>query len=166
MRFAGMALALLLVSLAAGCASMSNRPTSDMVGEMIKQERKVLTLNSSIAPERLVDEMERFARVCIGGDINTSGIATAGPGIYVPVSTTIHQRVDRGVAADGSLWIALRMDSLLHVIAYGVHLRTLDDGTTEAKVFPADRRKADEIKQLLEGGGLFCHWKRLNYPYD
>ncbi len=166
MRFLGMAIPSLLVLLAAGCASMSNRPTSVMVGEMIKQERKVLILHSNIAPERLADEMERFARVCIGVEINVSSIATAGQGIYVPVSTTIHQRVDRGVEPDGSVWMALRMDSLLHGIAYGVHLRTLDDGTTEARIFPADRRKADEIKQLLEGGGLFCHWKRLNYPYD
>lgn len=58
------------------------------------------------------------------------------------------------------------MDGVLHMLAFGVQLRTLETGNTQAKVFPADARKADKIKQLIETGELFCHWQRLNYPYD
>ena len=40
------------------------------------------------------------------------------------------------------------------------------DGGTDVSVLAADARKVDRIKQTVEAGTLFCHWREFDYPYD
>jgi hypothetical protein len=89
----------------------------------------------------------------------------SGSGGIVTVSPTIHQRLERG-ETNGSPWVALRMDSSLHLVAFGVLLEQKDAEHVEAKVFPADAKKVAAIAAGLESGTLFCDWRELNYPYD
>lgn len=150
-----------------GCSIMVDRPTSEMIEDMAGQERKVVTIVVDMPARQLADELMRFAKVCIGTSVETSGTIPTGSGGYMSTTYTFDQLMDRGTEPDGSEWLGLRIDGFAaHALAFGVLLRPLGAGKTEAKVFPADRRKTDEIKFLLEGGGLFCSWKRLNYPYD
>ena len=86
--------------------------------------------------------------------------------MMVGVSTTADYVVERGVSPDGSHWIVLRANSTMAGVPAGAKLVARADGGTDVSVLAADARKVDRIKQTVEAGTLFCHWREFDYPYD
>lgn len=157
---------LLPLILSGGCASLKNRPTTEMVDSLLRTERKVVTVTLTDSEEALVQRMTQRAAACVESVVSSSGVAPAGPATFVPVRASMRQRLEEGRGADGGLWLALRMDGLIHGVAFGLHLRPLQDVGVEIKAFPADRRKPERIKELIASGEIFCSWREVSYPYD
>lgn len=161
-KFAAVAIASLAT---AACASLANRPTADMVAAELSKSRKIVQVRVSGSSAALANQLEAKGKLCTGSDVRASSVASSGTG-YVRVSSTVRQRIDRGSGTDGSLWLALRMDGILHAVAFGVSLQASADGRIDAKAFPADSRKVPEITAAIESGNLFCMWRDFSYPYD
>lgn len=156
----------LSLAVGSGCASFSNRPTSVMVQSLLATERKVVTFTLAGAPKAIEQRIIQRASACVEGVLKSSGVVPAGPGVLVPVSSSMHQRLEEGTDADGSRWLALRMDGLIHAVAFGLRLRSQDVDSVEIKAFPADHRKPGRIKELVASGEIFCAWREVSYPYD
>lgn len=156
----------LLLVVSSGCVSFSNRPTDVMVKSLLDTERKVVTITLADSAEAIKQKITQRAAGCVEGVLKSSGVVPAGPGVLVPVSSTMYQQLEQGRDADGGHWLALRMDGLIHAVAFGLRLQSQEDGSVEIKAFPADRRKADRIKELVASGEILCAWREVSYPYD
>lgn len=148
------------------CASMSNRPTDEIVASIRQKERKVVRIAVPGTLAETIARLEQKAGACTSPTIKSSGSMPSGSGGVVTVSQTIRQRLDKGTTADGETWLALRMDSVLHMVAFAVAIRQVDAATLEVSAFPADARKPGAIRQSVESGTLFCDWRDFSYPYD
>lgn len=158
---------LTLSSLAlAACAGMSDRPTADIVASKLAKPRQVVRIDLPGTVATIAGRLETTGKPCTASTIRASGDMPSGSGGIVSISPTIRQNLERGVTNDGGVWLALRMDSSLHLVAFGVLLEQKDAERVEAKVFPADSQKVPAITAALESGMLFCAWRELNYPYD
>lgn len=149
-----------------GCASFSDRPTDEKVQSLLATERKVVTFTLAGSQAAIEQRITERAAGCVEGVLKPSGDMPSGSGGVVSVSSTMHQRLEQGTDADGGHWLALRMDGLIHAVAFGLRLKTLDDETVEIKAFPADSRKPDRIKELVASGEILCSWREVSYPYD
>jgi hypothetical protein len=158
-------LALSSLTLAA-CAGMSNRPTAEIVASKLAKPRQVVHVELPGTVTEIADRLETAGKTCTAPTIRGSGDMPSGSGGVVSVSPTIHQNLERGMTNDGGLWLALRMDSSLHLVAYGVQLDQKEPDRVAVKVFPADAQKVATITAALESGTLFCEWRDLTYPYD
>ncbi len=150
----------------AGCATLygNDTPTQVMVEAQLKKTKKIVNFSSLLPPQTIED---RLAANNCGNETKTySSIAPAGPGMVVGVSSTADFLVERGALPDGSHWVVLRANSTLSGIPAGARLTARADGGTDVSVLAADSRKVDRIKQTVEAGTLFCHWREFDYPYD
>lgn len=147
-----------------GCASMANRPTQQLVEAELSKERKVVTFTSDRSVAELENQIVKSG--CGPGKVSQSGVYGAGPGVYVPVSSSSTFTVDRGSFSDGTRWVALRNDGVMHMVASGVVLSGRDDGGSSVRVLAADARKVDLIRRYVEDGTVFCHWREFGYLYD
>lgn len=148
------------------CASMSDRPTDEIIASIRQKERKVVRIAVPGTVEETIARLEQKAGACTPATIRSSGSMPSGSGGLVTVTSTIRQRLERGTTAAGETWLALRMDSVLHMVAFAVAIRQVDAATLEVSAFPADARKPDAIRQSVESGTLFCDWRDFSYPYD
>lgn len=148
------------------CASMSDRPTDEIIASIRQKERKVVRIAVPGTVEETIARLEQKASACTPATVRSSGSMPSGSGGLVTVSPTIRQRLEKGTTAAGETWLALRMDSLLHMVAFAVAIRQVDPATLEVSAFPADARKPDAIRQSVESGTLFCDWRDFSYPYD
>jgi hypothetical protein len=148
------------------CAGMTNRPTEEIIASKLAKPRQVVSVALQGTTAEIASRLETKGQTCTAPTLRASGDMPSGSGGIVTVSQTIHQRLERGAMADGSPWVALRMDSSLHLVAFGVLLEQKDAEHVEAKIFPADAKKVAAITAGLESGTLFCEWRELNYPYD
>ena len=149
-----------------GCATLygNDTPTQVMVDAQLKKTKKIVAFQSSLSLQKLKDGL--VASDC-GNETKTfSNIAPAGPGMMVGVSTTAEYVVERGVSPDGSHWVVLRANSTMAGVPAGAKLVARTDGGTDVSVLAADARKVDRIKETVEAGTLFCHWREFDYPYD
>lgn len=149
-----------------GCATLysSSTPTQIMVEAQLEKTKKVVVFSSSVASQEIEDLLVNSS---CGNETKTfSNMTTAGPGAFVGTSTTAKFSVERGVLPDDSHWIVLRARSGMSSVPAGVQLVARSDGGTDVRVLAADSRKIGQIKQTLEDGTLFCHWREFNYPYD
>lgn len=148
------------------CASMSDRPTDEIIASIRQKERKVVRIAVPGTVEETIARLEQKASACTPATIRSSGSMPSGSGGLVSVSPTIRQHLERGTAAAGETWLALRMDGVLHMVAFAVVIRQMDPATLEVSAFPADARKPKAIRQSVESGTLFCDWRDFSYPYD
>lgn len=151
----------------AGCTGLATRSTSTqaLVERQLQLTEKIVFFSSTLSPEVIRSRM--LQQTCGTGNKNFSTIASAGPGLFVNVSNTFHFTVESGAWLDGSLWVALRMeDAFLSAAPSGVKLVPRADGGSDVSVLAADARKVSTIKQRVEEGALFCHWREFDYPDD
>jgi hypothetical protein len=147
-----------------GCASLSNRPTREMVEDELAREKKLVVFVSSLSPA--VIEERTLKSGCGVESTQYSNLFPVGAQTYAPVSSGYDFSVDHGMWPDGSRWIALRLDGVFHSVASGAKLVARADGGSDVTVFAADRRKFNLIKYTVEDGRLFCYWRDFDYPYD
>ncbi len=152
-----------LLMLNGGCSMVSMRPTIEMVDARLKHEKKNVDFISTVVPSVIE---ERTLKSGCGAESQTISGTAFVPGAVVPVVSTYDFSVDHGKYADGSIWLGLRMDGPLHGLPSGARLVPRGDGGTDVTVLTADKRKVDIIKQRVEEGTLFCHWRDFDYPYD
>lgn len=140
--------------------SMRDQPTPDLLARVGK-DKKVVNLSLPHSPEGLLAKLAEQGRNCVTpasteySDVPTGTIA-------VPVRRTL----ERGTLGNGAAYLALRIDtSMAHGISMAVEALPSASGT-DVRVYPADKRKPDLIRQMLEDGSLFCRWEAVSYPYD
>jgi hypothetical protein len=147
-----------------GCAIYSNGPTESLVHRELLKTKKLVTFSSDFSPSRI--RAETIGSGC-GTEVRTdSAVTSAGPGIYLPIISKNSFSVQEGNDADGSIWVVLRMDGMIHAIPSGIKLVPTVSGGSEVTVMAADIRKVEIIKKYVEEGTVFCHWREFDYPYD
>ena len=157
-------LALLAIFLLSSCASLSNRSTGDLIDSELGKQRKIVRFESTMSVSSLENGL--VGQDCGRETVHADVLVRAGPGTFVPVRSSGKFSVHSGASRTGGRWVGLRMDGVLHLLASGVELEPRSGGGTTVSVLLADRKKVDRIKQLVEQGTLFCHWREVDYPYD
>jgi hypothetical protein len=152
------------LSALAGCATLTDSPTQNLVDRELQKTKKLVQFSSSLAPTAIRDRT--IASGCGAGQVTSSSLAAPAPGLYVPIVSKNTFTVQEGSWPDGSLWVVLRMDGVIHVIPSGMKLAPSPTGGAEVTVMAADIRKLATIQQRVEEGKLFCHWREFDYPYD
>jgi hypothetical protein len=150
----------------AACTMMTDRPTAQMVGE-VNTAKKTVTVVSAGTQDQIIERLQSHASKCIAGELRRSSVAVVGPGVFVPVITSMTQRLELGSTDGSDEWLVLRMDgSMVKAVAAGVRVRTKDQGASIVDVFPANANKKDAISSLIESGEYFCRWREVDYPWD
>jgi hypothetical protein len=147
-----------------GCVTFTDGPTQNLVDRELQKTKKLVQFSSPLTPAAIRDRT--VASGCGPGQVTTSGLAAPAPGLYVPVVSKNDFTVQEGSWPDGSLWVVLRMDGMIHAIPSGMKLAPSATGGAEVTVMAADIRKLATIQQRVEEGTLFCHWREFDYPYD
>jgi len=86
------------ISLSA-CAVMQDRPTEERMDHWFSKPRYVPEFDSEKTPSELIDGLKESK--CQGGTTVMSGVAPAGPNIYVPVGAQVRFHADYDTGADG-----------------------------------------------------------------
>jgi hypothetical protein len=146
-----------------GCADLQNRPTSILIRASLAKPKQTIVLDSRKTPSELIALLTQGD--CASGLRTTSGTAVVGANSYAPVRSSVYFSLENGKNADGSVWIGLRMDGMIHVLAAGMELRP-NNGGTQITVTKIDKTKSASIQREIEAGSYFCDWRSYDYPYD
>lgn len=154
---------LALASVLTSCATMSDRPTEDMVAYELTKEKKLVHFWSSMT----ADDLRRKAvETECGKEVKDLSTVMPVVGIgFVGVASKYHYSVHSGAQPDGASWVALRTDGPFHGSPMGYTMSPTSSGT-DVTVYAADKEKLDAIRSHVEAGTLFCHWRDFSYPYD
>ena len=156
--------AILVVVCVVGCATFSDGPTQSLVDRELLKTKKLVTFSSDLPASVIRDETLKSG---CGAEIRTDSLLTMpAPGLFVPAMSKNEFSVQEGVGTDGSIWVDLRMDGMIHAISSGIKLVSTSAGGSTVTVMAADKRKVEIIKKYVEEGTVFCHWREFDYPYD
>lgn len=149
----------------AGCATMGDRPTEQMIAQQLTKERKLVHLTSTMSPEQL---RQKAVETDCGKETKdiTSIMPVVGTGV-VGVSSRYEYTMQSGTSPNGDSWVALRTtNGTLHSSPMGYTMKPTDTGGSQVTVYAADKRQLDSIRAHVESGTLLCHWRDYSYPYD
>ena len=159
-------LILLLTCVLCGCATYygASAPTQLMVDDQLLKPKKLVPFVSRLSIESI--EQGLLSSDC-GRETTTISSVTSVPSAgMVGTWSTYRFTVESGGWPNGARWVALRVDGLFHGAPAGVKLESRPDGGTDVTAFAADSRKIAAMRERIEDGSYFCHWREFSYPYD
>lgn len=137
---------------------MTNRPSVDLLTLELAKTRKVVTFNSRLPAESIHELLKKST--CGVGVVRMTTMASAGPGLFFPVTSSVTFTLEHGNYPDGRLWSFLRLDGVLHLAASGVVITPSTTGSS-IQVIRAIPAKVAFIKAKVEDGTVFCHWREF-----
>jgi len=157
-----LAVSLLMISLCS-CSTMSNKPTLERMALWFNKTKYVATLESAKSVEEVISLAK--ASPCQGKQIDSSGTAVVGPNAYAPISVTVIHRFDSGDLPDGGAWAALKHDAFgSHDVVMAFKAFPTPSGS-RIEVAPVKSGVAEQLKQSIEKGQLFCQWQLFSDPW-